>query len=101
MPFLPLIFFSFRVVNMELLQSFAPDVWLLYNRELEAFKGRLDKELEGLRKEAELVGNLFSCETKTHIIFELTSFSSFNVIKNRSTSAARPSKKSWPHAWPT
>lgn len=40
---------------MELLQSFAPDVWLLYNRELEAFKGRLDKELEGLRKEAELV----------------------------------------------
>ncbi|GAB5033127.1 pre-mrna-splicing factor spf27 homolog [Nannochloropsis oceanica] len=44
-----------RVVNMELLQSFAPDVWLLYNRELEAFKGRLDKELEGLRKEAELI----------------------------------------------
>eukprot|EP00624_Nannochloropsis_granulata_P007701 evm.model.NODE_9036_length_22116_cov_22.491907.6 len=39
---------------MELLQSFAPDVWLLYNRELEAFKGRLDKELQGLRKEAEL-----------------------------------------------
>lgn len=40
---------------MELLQNFAPDVWLAYNRELETFKGNLDKELESLRKEAELV----------------------------------------------
>ena len=46
---------------MELLQTFASDVWLLYNRELEAFKGRLDKELEGLRKEAELVRPMFVC----------------------------------------
>jgi len=44
-----------RLVNMELLQSYAPDVWLLYNEELERFKGQLDKELEGLRKEAEMV----------------------------------------------
>ena len=43
---------------MELLQSFAPDVWLLYNKELEAFKGQLDQELEALRKEAELVRSL-------------------------------------------
>lgn len=44
-----------RVVNMELLQTFAPDVWLLYNKELEEFKGQLDTELEALRKEAEMV----------------------------------------------
>lgn len=44
-----------RLVNMELLQSYAPDVWLLYNQELERFKGQLDKELEGLRKEADMV----------------------------------------------
>jgi hypothetical protein len=40
---------------MELLQTFAPDVWLLYNKELEEFKGQLDTELEALRKEAEMV----------------------------------------------
>jgi hypothetical protein len=44
-----------RLVNMELLQTYAPDVWLLYNEELERFKGRLDKELEALRKEADMV----------------------------------------------
>lgn len=44
-----------RLVNMELLQSYAPDVWLLYNEELERFKGQLDRELEALRKEGDMV----------------------------------------------
>lgn len=44
-----------RLVNMELLQTYAPDVWLLYNEELEIFKNKLDKELEALRKDAETV----------------------------------------------
>ena len=83
---------------MELLQSFAPDVWLLYNRELEAFKGRLDKEVEGLRKEAELVRFMPNTCAACLIIAHFFLLLQYN---NRSISAARPSKKSWPHAWPT
>jgi len=45
----------YRLVNTELLQSFGSEAWLLYNSELEARKGRIDKELEGLKKEAETV----------------------------------------------
>lgn len=96
---------------MELLQTFAPDVWLLYNRELEAFKFRLDKELEGLRKEAELVRVLSAClflclcHKQISHVFHLSYSSSTSAptitTTHRSTSAARPSKKSWPHAWPT
>lgn len=40
---------------MELLQNYAPDVWLMYNTELEKSKAKMAKELEGLKKEAEAV----------------------------------------------
>jgi hypothetical protein len=46
---------SVRLLNLELLQNYAPDVWLMYNNELERSKARASKELESLKKGAEAV----------------------------------------------
>ena len=40
---------------MELLQIYAPEVWLLYIKELEALKGKLERDLNQLKRDGESV----------------------------------------------
>lgn len=37
------------------MENFGADAWLLYNQELEAIKGKLEKELTQTKKEADMV----------------------------------------------